>query len=51
VLDQAAEPLLEHYRFQYTPTFIFIGPEGHEIWRMVGLLDPEQVEYTMDGLQ
>lgn len=51
VLDQGAEPLLEDYRFQYTPTFIFIGPEGEEIWRMVGLLDPEQVEISLDELQ
>ena len=51
VLDRDAEVLLQQYRFQYTPTFIFIGPEGQEIWRMVGLLDPERVENTLDELQ
>lgn len=49
VLDPAAEPLLAHYGFQYTPTFIFIDRSGTEIWRSVGALDPQHVADSMEA--
>jgi hypothetical protein len=27
----------------FTPTFVFLDPEGEELWRMVGILDAEKV--------
>ena len=49
VLDPAAEPLLSHFGFRFTPTFIFIDTQGLELWRSVGTLDPQQVEDSMEG--
>jgi thiol-disulfide isomerase/thioredoxin len=49
VLDPAAEPLLAHFGFQFTPTFIFIDIHGIELWRSVGTLDPQQVGQSMEG--
>jgi thioredoxin-related protein len=49
VLESAAEPLLAHYGFQYTPTFIFIDRSGTEIWRSVGALDPQQVADSLEA--
>jgi thioredoxin 1 len=51
VLDEAVQPLLKQYQFQYTPTFIFLDAQGEEIWRTVGVIDPEQVESTLKELQ
>jgi thioredoxin-related protein len=51
VLDEAVQPLLKRYQFQYTPTFIFLDAQGEEIWRTVGVIDPEQVESTLEELQ
>jgi thioredoxin 1 len=50
VLEEDVEPLLQRYGFQYTPTFIFINGKGEEIWRTVGVLDPEKVETTLEEL-
>jgi thiol-disulfide isomerase/thioredoxin len=51
VLEEGVDPLLKRYQFQYTPTFIFLDGQGHEVWRTVGILDPEQVRMTMEDMQ
>jgi thiol-disulfide isomerase/thioredoxin len=51
VLDRDAERLLQRYQFQYTPTFVFLGPQGEEMWRMVGLLDPKRVAATLEEMR
>jgi thioredoxin-related protein len=28
---------------KFTPTFVLFDPQGEELWRMVGSLDPAQV--------
>lgn len=51
VLEEGMKPLLKRFEFQYTPTFIFLDLEGEEIWRTVGVLDPEHVAETLDGMR
>jgi thiol-disulfide isomerase/thioredoxin len=51
VLERDVGPLLQRYGFQYTPTFIFLDAQGEEVWRTVGVLDPEQVAYTLEELR
>ncbi|MGD2057478.1 MAG: thioredoxin family protein [Anaerolineales bacterium] len=51
VLEEATKPLRKRFEFQYTPTFIFLNPEGQEIWRTVGVLDPQHVASTLDTLR
>jgi hypothetical protein len=43
VQDPAARRVADEYRFQYTPTFVLLGPDGTEQWRSVGALDPEEL--------
>ncbi|HSR46960.1 MAG TPA: thioredoxin family protein [Anaerolineales bacterium] len=47
VQHPATRPLAEAYRFQYTPTFVLLGPDGTELWRSVGALDPEAVRDSL----
>lgn len=35
------------YASRTTPTFILFDPQGEEIWRSIGLLDPEQVRTSI----
>ncbi len=51
VLDEDVQPLLKRYQFQYTPTFVFLDEGGEELWRTVGVLDPEQVKTTLEALK
>jgi thioredoxin 1 len=39
VQEQAGMQLAPIYRFQYTPTFIFIDGNGTEHWRLIGSFD------------
>lgn len=39
--------LSEIYASRTTPTFILFDPQGEEIWRSIGLLDPEQVRTSI----
>ena len=32
---------------KFTPTFILFDPDGEEIWRMIGSLDPDQVRENL----
>lgn len=50
VQDSTASGILAEYDFQYTPTFIMFDPEGEELWRVAGAIDPEWVEETLESL-
>jgi hypothetical protein len=32
---------------KFTPTFILFDPEGEELWRMIGSIDPERVRDSL----
>ena len=49
VQDEAMQPLIETYAFQFTPTFILFGPAGEEILRTVGAIDPEVIDKALSS--
>lgn len=32
----------------FTPTFVLFDPQGEELWREIGSLDPEQVRQSLN---
>ena len=50
VQNQDAQPILEEFGFQYTPTFILFDPNGDELWRTAGAIDPDLVKETLESL-
>jgi hypothetical protein len=32
---------------KFTPTFVLFDPQGEEIWRMIGTLDPTRVRENL----
>lgn len=32
----------------FTPTFVFFDPQGVEMWRMVGAIDPDKVRLSLE---
>ena len=49
VQDDAMQPLMETYAFQFTPTFILFDPAGEEILRTVGAIDPEVIDKALSS--
>jgi thioredoxin-related protein len=49
VQEAAAEPLLQKFRFQFTPTFILFDAEGEEVWRSVGAVDAEPIRALLES--
>ncbi|MES0339211.1 MAG: hypothetical protein ABUK16_06250 [Anaerolineales bacterium] len=49
VQDEALQPLLETYAFQFTPTFILFDPTGEEILRTVGAINPEVIDKALSS--
>ena len=47
IQEPVGRELARNYRFEYTPTFIFIDAEGNELWRQVGELDTERVRESV----
>lgn len=47
IQSETGRTLAPLYGFQYTPTFIFFGAQGNEIWRSVGQLDPAKVSESL----
>ena len=43
VQDPAGKALSQEYGFQYTPTFVLLDGDGHEIWRSVFVIEPAQL--------
>ena len=47
VQDDAGRQLARVYDFEYTPTFIFFDAKGHELWRIIGEIDPQRVRASV----
>ncbi len=50
VQEDAMQPLMETYAFQFTPTFILFDPAGEEILRTVGAIDPEVIDKVLASI-
>ncbi len=50
VQDRDVRPILPKYGFQFTPTFILFDGNGEEVLRVVGAIDPRQVEEILEAL-
>jgi thioredoxin-related protein len=46
VQSALGEELTREYG-SFTPTFVFFEPQGKELWRMVGTIDPEKVKLSL----
>ncbi|MFN2144890.1 MAG: hypothetical protein ACK2T7_06030 [Anaerolineales bacterium] len=47
VYTPAGRALSADYNSIGTPVFIFFDPEGNEVWRSIGTLDPDQVRNSL----
>lgn len=47
VYTSAGRELTAEYNSIGTPTFIFLDPDGVELWRMIGTIDPERVRASL----
>jgi hypothetical protein len=47
VYTPAGRELSEEYISIGTPVFIFFDPDGVEVWRSIGSIDPEQVRASL----
>ena len=47
VQDPIGKELGKLYDFKYTPTFILLDPEGEEIWRTIGAINPSEVRKSL----
>jgi thioredoxin-related protein len=47
VLEPAGKILGQKFDFRYTPTFIFFNADGEEQWRVVGMLNPNDVRTSL----
>jgi len=47
IQSETGRSLAPLYGFQYTPTFIFFDPQGKELWRVIGQLDPARVSESL----
>ncbi len=50
VQDDAMQPLMKTYAFQFTPTFILFDPAGEELLRTVGAIDPEVIDKALASI-
>ena len=49
VQEPAGRELAERFRFRTTPTFILFDPEGEQLLRSVGAVDPIQVRSALEA--
>ena len=47
VYTPAGRDLSAEYNSIGTPTFIFFDPNGAEVWRSIGTVDPDQVRDSL----
>lgn len=47
IYTAAGRELSAEYNGVFTPTFVFFNPDGEEVWRTVGSLDPEKVRASL----
>lgn len=50
VHEPVAEPFMQRYDFQFTPTFVLLDSEGNEVWRMMGILNREAALEQINAL-
>lgn len=50
VQDPTSQPLLAELGFRFTPTFILFDGQGTEVWRMNGVIDPDDVNEQLNAL-
>ncbi len=50
VQDDAMQPLMKTYAFQFTPTFILFDSAGEEIFRTVGAIDPAAIDKALSSI-
>lgn len=50
VQDDALQPLMKTYAFQFTPTFILFDSTGEEIFRTVGAIDPAAIDKALSSI-
>jgi hypothetical protein len=50
VQDTVGQIFGRKYRFEFTPTFILIDGQGDEVWRSVGMINPDDVRQFMSDL-
>ncbi len=48
IQSPAGEEVSKLYASRTTPTFIMFDPQGEEIWRSIGNLDPEKVRASLE---
>lgn len=47
IQEQVGKDLAPVYGFEFTPTFIYFDERGKEVWRTVGVFDPQKVRDTL----
>ena len=48
VQEPVGRELAPVYDFEYTPTFVFLDPNGNELWRSIGEINPQQVRDSVN---
>lgn len=48
VTQPSGRATAREFGFQFTPTFIFFGADGKELWRSVGSLDEDQLKRSLN---
>ncbi len=49
IQEPVGRELAPVYNFEYTPTVIFFGSKGTELWRTIGEIDPQKVRDSVAG--
>ena len=49
VQDPVGHELGDRFGFQYTPTFVLLGPTGTELWRSVYTIDGRTIRSFLAG--
>jgi thioredoxin-related protein len=47
IQDTVGQELGRKYKFEYTPTFIYFDSQGEEVWRSVGVTNPNDIRDLM----
>ncbi len=48
IQEPSGQLLGKKLRFEFTPTFIYFDAGGEELWRTVGVIDPNEVRRSLD---
>ena len=47
IQESVGRELAAIYDFEFTPTFIFFDAQGNEMWRTVGVFNPQMVRDSL----